>query len=136
MNNERGSVTLWMVGMVLIVFAVGGIALDLWRGLTAYRQVSALVDSAAVAAGSGLDESAWRVEGRLVLDPALVQARVAESIAAQSGDTIGHDVVVAADGSEATVRAWTSVDLTLLRLVTGGSIEVQARATASPTLSP
>lgn len=136
MKDERGSVTLWMVGLVMVVFVVGGIALDLWRGLAAYRFVSSLVDSAAVAAGSGIDETAWRTEGQLVLDPDRVRARVEDAIVAQAGVPVHHDVFTAADGAEATVTAWTSVDLTLLRLVTAGPIEVSARATVVPTLSP
>src|SRR5690606_5356333 len=83
MNGERGSVTLWMVGLVMVVLVVGGIAIDLWRGLIAYQHLSSLVDSVAVAAGSGIDESVWRLEGRLVLDPERVQSRVSEAITAR-----------------------------------------------------
>lgn len=136
MKGDRGSVTLWMVGLVMVVFVVGGIAIDLWRGLSAYSYVSSLVDSAAVAAGSGIDESVWRLEGRLVLDPARVRSRVGEAIAAQAGFPVAYDIDIAADGSEASVRAWASVDLTLLRLVTTGPVEVSARATVTPALSP
>lgn len=136
MNGERGSVTLWMVGLVMVVLVVGGIAIDLWRGLIAYQHLSSLVDSVAVAAGSGIDESVWRLEGRLVLDPERVRSRVSEAITTQTGLPVAYDVDTAADGSEATVRAWTSVDLTLLRLVSAGPLEVSARATVTPLLSP
>lgn len=136
MNGERGSVTLWMVGLVMVVLVVGGIAIDLWRGLIAYQHLSSLVDSVAVAAGSGIDESVWRLEGRLVLDPERVQSRVSEAITAQTGLPVAYDVDIPADRSEATVRAWTSVDLTLLRLVSAGPLEVSARATVTPLLSP
>src|SRR5690606_5356332 len=54
----------------------------------------------------------------------------------QTGLPVAYDVDTAADGSEATVRAWTSVDLTLLRLVSAGPLEVSARATVTPLLSP
>lgn len=133
--RERGSITLWMVGMVMIVFLVGGIAIDLWRGLAAHRQVASIVDAAAIAAGSGIDEAAWRATGDLVLDPTAVEERVAQSVASQPG-TVTVSVVTAGDGSAATVSGATVVELTLLRLVTPEGIEVSATATASPALSP
>lgn len=137
MSGERGSVTLWMVGLVMVVLAVGGIAVDLWRGLAAHRHVAAVVDAAAIAAGSGIDERAWREDGRLVLEPARVAQAVAASVAVQS-PTPAVDVSVdtAGDGSQATVTGATTVDLTLLGLFVDGDLEVSARATASPSLSP
>ena len=134
--RERGSITLWMVGMVMVVFVVGGIAIDLWRGLAAHRQVAAIVDSAAVAAGSGIDEIAWRDQGLLRLDPGHVDERVAASVSAQDTELIVVAVVTAADGSSATVTGSTTVDLTLLAIVVDGAFEVSASATASPFLSP
>lgn len=137
MRSERGSVTLWMVGLVMIIFAVGGIAIDLWRGLAAHRYVAAVVDAAAVAAGSGIDEDRWRATGELALDPARVEARVATSVAAQSGGPeLGYSVTTAPDGSQATITATTTVELTLLALLADGGLDVAATATASPTLSP
>ncbi|MGH8912308.1 MAG: pilus assembly protein TadG-related protein [Acidimicrobiia bacterium] len=134
--RERGSITLWMVGMVMVVFVVGGIAIDLWRGLAAHRQVAAVVDSAAVAAGSGIDEIAWRDQGLLRLDAGHVDERVAVSVSAQDPESIVVAVVTAADGSSATVTGSTTVDLTLLAIVADGAFEVSATATASPILSP
>lgn len=135
--NERGSITLWMVGLVMVVFAVGGIALDLWRGLSAHRFVASTVDAAAVAAGSAIDESRWRLDGSLALDPVRVQESVAVAVGAQtSGLALDYSVVTSPDGSEATIEAGTIVNLTLLAVLVDGDLEVSARATAEPTLSP
>lgn len=137
MRSERGSVTLWMVGLVMVVLAVGGVALDLWRGLAAYRQLTSIVDAAAVAAGSGIDEETWRFEGRLELDPARVEERVRGSVAAQDH---GLDLVVtvstAGDGSTAEVRGSTTVGLTLLAILVDGDLDLSATASAVPTLVP
>jgi hypothetical protein len=135
-NGERGSITLWMVGMVMIVFAVGGIAIDLWRGVAAHRHVASVVDSAAVAAGSGIDEQRWRVDGVLILDADRVREQVATAGAAHDDAGVFLEVTTAADGSEATVTGRTAVELTLLGLLADGAIEVSARATVSPVLSP
>lgn len=133
--NEKGSITLWMVGLVMVVFAIGGIAIDLWRGLAAHRQVAAVVDSAAIAAGSGVDEERWRATGELSLDPMRVDERVA-AVAADADFAVALSVVVAADGSSATVEGATAVDLTLLGILTDGPLEVTARASALPVVSP
>lgn len=133
--NEKGSITLWMVGLVMVVFAIGGIAIDLWRGLAAHRQVAAVVDSAAIAAGSGVDEERWRATGELSLDPMRVDERVA-AVAADADFAVTLSVVVAADGSSATVEGATAVDLTLLGILTDGPLEVTARASALPVVSP
>ena len=136
MRNERGSITLWMVGMVLVVFLVGGIAIDLWRGLAAHQRLAAVVDAAAVAAGSGIDETTWREQGLLRLDPVRVQERLALAAGAQGTPAMTLDVVTAADGSSAVVSGSASVELTLLRLVVDDSLELSATATASPALVP
>lgn len=136
MRSDAGSVTLWMVGLVMVVFAVGGISIDLWRALAAHRQVAAVVDAAAVAAGSGIDEEAWRTSGVLRLDPDLVEARVEEVVAAQSPEVVSdYAVVTAEDGSSATVRAITTIDLTLLDLLVDGPLTVDAEASVSPVVS-
>lgn len=135
--SERGSITLWMVGLVMIVFAIGGIALDLWRGLSAHRYVSSTVDAAAVAAGSAIDEERWRADGILVLDPTRVEERVAATIGAQTGAVdLEYGVETAPDGSEARVTASATVDLTLLALLVEGDLDMSASATVEPTLSP
>lgn len=137
MTCERGSITLWMVGLVMVVFAVGGIAIDLWRGLAVHRQVAAVADAAAVAAGSAVDEEAWRTDGALRLDPARVAERVEEAVAAQPAGVVdGYSVETAADGSAATISVSATVDLTLLGLLVDDRLAIGAEATASPVISP
>lgn len=137
MSDERGSITLWMVGLTMVVLAVGGVAVDLWRGLSAHRFVASVADAAAVAAGSAIDEDRWRLDGTLVLDPSGVEGKVAATVAAQTGGPdVEYSVATAGDGSGATVSAGTTVDLTLLALLVEGDLEVSATATVSPTVSP
>lgn len=133
--KERGSITLWMVGLVMVVFAIGGVAIDLWRGLAAHRQVAAVVDSAAIAAGSGIDEEWWRASGELRLDAVRVADQVA-AVGAESDSSVELTVTVIPDGSSASVAGATAVDLTLLGLFTDGELEISARASAVPVLSP
>jgi Flp pilus assembly protein TadG len=66
--------TLWAMGMSLLLFAVGFLALDLWSGFAARQQAAAIADSAAIAGATALDESAWR-SGVLALEPSAAHAR-------------------------------------------------------------
>ncbi|MFP3914155.1 MAG: pilus assembly protein TadG-related protein [Actinomycetota bacterium] len=137
MTSERGSITLWMVGLVMVVLAVGGIAVDLWRGLAAHRHVASVADAAAVAAGAAISEERWRSQGALVLDRRRVADAVAEAAAAQTGGPeVSYRVEVAPDGSTATIETAATVDLTLLGLLADAGLDVAATATAAPTLEP
>jgi Flp pilus assembly protein TadG len=66
--------TLWAMGMSLLLFAVGFLALDLWSGFAARQQAAAIADSAAIAGATALDEAAWR-SGVLALEPSVAHAR-------------------------------------------------------------
>jgi|FLYL01.1.fsa_nt_gi hypothetical protein len=134
---SRGSVTLWMAGLALVVLTVGGLAVDLWRLVTVRSSLAAAADSAALAAASQIDEVAWREEGILRLDPERAMSRAAQVIAAQPGrPLLGPDwFTVDADGT-VVVRLRAEVPTTLLRLAGLNAVEVQAAARAAPLLIP
>lgn len=66
--------TVWALGMSLLLFAVGFLSLDLWSGFSARSQAAAIADSASLAGATALDETAWRT-GTLALDPTLAETR-------------------------------------------------------------
>ncbi len=66
--GERGTVTLWVLGLCIGLMFLAGCSLDLWRAVAARRELSAMADAAATAGANGLDESAAR-NGTIVLDP-------------------------------------------------------------------
>ena len=70
-NGESGTITLWLLGVCLLLFALGGISLDLWRGFSARRSLATAADAAALAGASAIDEEAYRRSGVVQLDPAL-----------------------------------------------------------------
>lgn len=139
MTGERGSVTLWVLGLGLAMLMLGGIGLDLWRGLAVRRDVAAVADSAAAAAATAIDEAVWRSSGSLVLEPARAAARareVADRHPAAAALTSTPLVVVAPDGSSVTVVAEGRVEWGLLRLVAPGEpgAAVRASSVAEPRL--
>lgn len=117
-RGEDGIVTLWVLAVCAMVLFVGGITLDLWRGIATQRAVSAAVDGAAVAGASGLDEAAFRGSGGDVvqLDPALARELAAESLAAQPVSEKLVDVAIEVTPARITVRAGRRMEFTLLKV--------------------
>src|ERR1700716_167274 len=44
--RESGTITLWMLGLCLMLFLLGGISLDLWRAFSERRSLAATADAA------------------------------------------------------------------------------------------
>ena len=138
MRDERGSATIWMLGLSLLLLLFGGLALDFWRGLATQRELSAVADSAAIAAGSGIDEEHYRATGEVVLDTARSRGLAVASVNAQDANVLAMTVDVSADGSSVTVTLSSVVELGLLGVFVDQSepLLVRASATASPRLRP
>jgi Flp pilus assembly protein TadG len=136
--EERGSTTLWTLGLALTLLMVGGISIDLWSALGAHRDLAGIADAAAVAGSSGVDVEVFRAEGRVTLDPGLTRDLALRLIAAQpnGGDLdAAPAVVVSGDGQSVTVALQRRVPLTLLGLlVEDRSIVVAAQAQADASL--
>ena len=49
MKTERGTVTLWVLGLCVSIMFRGGLGVDLWRGVAVRRELSAVADAAASA---------------------------------------------------------------------------------------
>ncbi|MGH9030897.1 MAG: pilus assembly protein TadG-related protein, partial [Acidimicrobiia bacterium] len=48
--------TVWMLGLCLMLLLLGGISLDLWRAFSERRALASAADAAAIAGASALDE--------------------------------------------------------------------------------
>jgi Flp pilus assembly protein TadG len=135
--RESGTTTLWMLGLCLMLFLLGGVSLDLWRAFSERRSLAATADAAAVAGASALDESAYRSSGTVRLLPADAERRAQASLAEQLDRRALRDARVAATADEVTVTVGGSVDFTLLQIVApGDEFAITVRATARPQASP
>jgi Flp pilus assembly protein TadG len=139
-TGERGSTTLWILGLTLTLFMVGGISVDLWRTLAEHRDLAGIADAAATAAASGVDTEYFRATGLVRLDPASAGDLALAQIAAQptgANLSVPADVVVSGDGLTVAVTLHRTVRLTLLALLAPGEdITVGAEAIADVTLRP
>lgn len=135
--GERGSVTLWLLGLCIVLLFVGGLGLDLWRAFSERRALAGVVDAAAVAGASGLDAAAFRETGELRLDPALAEELAAANLAAQTDVGALTGATVVATPAHVTVEAAGTVDLTLTRmLLDPAPLTIRVTATAEPHRSP
>ena len=138
MRSERGSVTLWTLGLSVLLLLFGGVAVDFWRALALQRELAAIADSASVAAASGIDEDHYRTTGEVLIDAARA-AEIGSSYVA-SQDIALDDLVVAtaADGLSVSVLVVDRLDLGLMGVFVdqGAPLTVTAEATAIPVLVP
>jgi len=135
-GDERGAVTLWILGLCVTVLFLGGLSLDLWRSFSTRRALAEAADAAAVAGANGIDEGALR-NGELVLDPREAEQLAWESLASQGlpDDVTGADVLVEPDGVVVSLAG--NVDLTLLKIFLGDrDLDVAVTARADPRRSP
>jgi Flp pilus assembly protein TadG len=121
-RDDGGFLTIWLLGLCLLLLVLGGVSLDLWRVFSERQALAGLADSASLAGAAGLDLDAAR-RGLVLLDPPDAARRAQASIAGQAdkGSLVVSSVkiVVVQNPSEVTVSAAGQVHLTLLRLLLG-----------------
>ncbi|MFM8237024.1 MAG: pilus assembly protein TadG-related protein [Actinomycetota bacterium] len=130
--DERGTVTIFVLGLCVGCLFLAGLSLDLWRAVAVRRELSAMADAAATAGGNGLDPVALR-NGRVRLAPVPARMLATEVLLrhprARSLDAASITVV----GASVRVALRDHVDFTLLRIFLGGdrfSVAVRAEAVA------
>jgi Flp pilus assembly protein TadG len=132
-GDESGTVTLWLLGVCLLLFALGGISVDLWRGFSTRRSLSNTADAAALAGASGIDEDRYRAEGVVQLDPVVAEARARAHVSRQLDAGALRAVDVHADTDAVTVVVRGELGFTLLGVLDPeGDLPVRVTATATP----
>lgn len=137
-RDEGGSITLWVLGLCMMMLFVGGIALDLWRAFSERRALAGMVDAAAVAGSSGIDTAYFRETSQLRLDPSLAEELAVRNLEGQQDDRALTEAQVVATPEEITISAKGEVDFTLLRIFMADEepFSVSVSATADPRRSP
>jgi hypothetical protein len=132
-----------MLPVVLLVFlllSAGGLGFDLYRLIVTRQTVVGIVDAAAIAGATAIDEERYfATEGEeLALDPQLARERVDQSVASQEVQLVSVDVEVSPDGEQITVAGAAEMDFALLRLLlpTLDTAQIEAQATSTPQRSP
>jgi hypothetical protein len=135
-HDDRGTITLWVLGLCISLMFLGGLSLDLWRAVATRRQLSSMADTAAAAGGNGIDVDALRA-GTLRLDPARARAIALGTLDEDPRSASLDGVDVAVVGNEVTVSLRDHVDFSLLGIFLGGRhFDVRVHASAAPEERP
>ena len=145
-KSEQGAMVIWSMGLILLLFFAGGLALDLWRVISQHGTLTGIADKAAIAAANKLDEDAiWRphqgldLDNRLKLDPVKAEQTAVKFAQAQPewNNTMPVNAAVETGTNRSVIRVEVSgeVQLTLLRLFAPPQgITVTVDSKASPCL--
>jgi len=120
--------------MVVMLLFIGGFSLDLWRAHSERRALAELADAAAAAGANAIDESAYRADGSLLLDPFLAESYAWDSLRTQADQrSLSGLPSVVASPAVIVVSVRGEVEMTLLRVLSGGEpFEITVTAEASP----
>ena len=132
---QRGTITLWLLGLCLMLFALGGISVDLWRSFSSRRALASGADAAALAGASAIDETRYRESGVVSLVPATAELRARASLADQFDQAARRGAVVRATDESVTVVVHGTVGFSLLGIFGHGDFDVEVAATATPRRS-
>ncbi len=136
-RDEDGTITIWVLGLCVVVLMLGGIGLDLWRATSARRALGQAAEAAAIAGAAQLDQAAYRSGNRVRLDPARARAAAAAHLDASSSSFDGLEVSPSINAAPTGVRVElrSSIDLGLTRVLVGGEpIELRVVARSAPML--
>ncbi len=114
--NERGSTTIFVLGLCVVVLFVGGLSVDFWRVIAARRALAAMADSAAAAGANGVDLSALR-SGALALNPSRARQLAGDQIARSSDVVRVQSVVIDSDTTAVRVTVSQHIEFSLLGLL-------------------
>lgn len=135
--NERGSITLWTLGLTVMVLFLGGISLDLWRAFEVRQDLAAMADSAATAGASRIDDATYRATGIVQLDEHAARRAVDATLDLQQDrDRITSRVPPVVSEAIITVTLEGEVDFSLLKVFLLGAGPIRVRATGSAEAVP
>lgn len=135
MTDERGSIVLYMLGIVMVVIFLTGLTIDIWRAVAAERALATAVDAAAAAGANGIDEAAYRASGTVQLDPGQAESLAGDTLARQPPYGDMDAVTITATTERVTVTAEMPVPLTLARIFINFDLRVSASADAQPRVA-
>ena len=136
-RRERGQAAVVVLGALIVLLALMGLAVDATRFLVARRDLHNAADSAALAGAQALAEEWIYSPDRAklpVLDPGSARSQALASLAAASPEGIHVEVEATRDGVR--VRLRQQVPTFFLRLIGIPSESIGAEALARPRAGP
>lgn len=135
LTHDDGTMVLWLLATLLLLFCLGGLGVDLWNAFSQRRAVAGAVDAAVIAGASGIDEAHLRNTGVVRLDPVDAR-RLARASLARHAPLETARVSISRDRTSIHVSAAKRVRLTILPMfIATREMRVTAAAMARPRRS-
>lgn len=131
-SGQRGSVTVWLLVVPVLIMVLGGLSVDLWAALSAQNRIAAIADEAAAAGATAVSPGVSRSNDQaLLLDPAEAERRALQAVDTHPGadQVTGRSVVARTDLVAVTVEG--NSEFLFLRLLGATSIPVRVTGAAS-----
>ena len=134
-QEERGQITILVVGMVMVVFAVIGLTVDGTRAFLHRRTLQSAADAAALAGASELDRDQYYMSrGRTIrIDPDAARRAARRWLDLRS---LPAEAGISATASRVIVTLRSEVSTFFLRLVGVTRVPVAAEAASAPDAIP
>lgn len=140
MQRQRGSITVWLLGLAVLLLFAGGLSLDLWRAVSVRQLLANAADAAAIAGSTGIDGARFRADGEVVLDQEVATQRARDSLSHQGGVPIAAppEIEVERNPPLVAVVLTGQVRLTLLHalLPSQRPLTITVRAVSAPREVP
>ena len=136
-RDERGTITLWVLGLCISLMFLGGLSLDLWRAVAERRQLSSMADTRRDRGRERRRRRRRCAPARCVsirCAPVRSRSRRSTRIRTRAAlDAVDVEVV----GNRVTVTLRDHVRFSLLGIFMGGEqFDIQVHAAAEPVERP
>lgn len=121
--------SVFVVGLAVVLFGVAGLAIDGGRVINAKDRAYDVAEQAARAGANEIDVETLRTSGQVVLRPGDARAAAANYVGKYSGYTL--DGPIGTTATTVTVSLKATIPTTLLSLVNIDNIDIAGTATAS-----
>jgi Flp pilus assembly protein TadG len=133
-RKERGSASIFVIGMSLVLLVCAGLVVDGGLAINARMRVADDAEQAARVGADSIDVTQLRGGGDLVIDTGLAQQRAASYL--RDRGYVSGQYQVDTDGNAVIVQVQDTSDTALLKLVNIKDFVVNGRATAEPATEP
>lgn len=133
-RTERGSASIFVIGMSIVLLVCGGLVVDGGLAINARMRVADDAEQAARVGADSVDIDLLRAGGALVINQDLARQR-ADAYLAGRGYAPGQ-YAVAVDGDRVQVSVQDTTETTLLKLVNIDEYDVRADAASTPQTEP
>ncbi|GEK22906.1 pilus assembly protein TadG-related protein [Cellulomonas xylanilytica] len=131
-SRDGGSASVFVVGMVVVLFALAGLVADGGRALNARVEIMDDAEQAARTGANQIDDATLRSSGVARIDPAAARTQATAFLTAR-GYSAGR-ITVTSDAGTVSVVVNDTVPTSLLQLAFIDSFEIEGSATARAAL--